>query len=280
MTNEPFVIERTYNAPIEKVWKAITDKDQMKKWYFDMPAFQPVVGTEFTFEGCADDKNYLHVCIVKEVIEGRKLSYSWRYDGHEGDSLVTFELFPEGSKTRLKLTHSGLETFPKDDPNMARASFAAGWTEIIGKLLPQFVEPAFLNYTLVLDAGLSVVWDLITQHELIREWASAFDPGTTIETTWQIGSLVSWFDGAGNIGAKGIVETFERERELSMRYFDDVEETDPAKLGEYRERFVLSEENGKTKLEIISGPLSRKDADFTQPMWDKALEKLEQMAVK
>ena len=30
--NTPFTIERTYNAPVENVWKAITDKDEMKKW--------------------------------------------------------------------------------------------------------------------------------------------------------------------------------------------------------------------------------------------------------
>ena len=140
--NEPFVIERTYNAPVGKVWKAITNKDQMKQWYFDMPAFQPVVGTEFTFEGGTECRTYLHICVVKEVIAEKKLSYSWRYDGVEGDSLVTFELFPEGDQTRLRLTHEGLHTFPKDDPNMARDSCAAGWTEIIGKLLPRFVEPA------------------------------------------------------------------------------------------------------------------------------------------
>ena len=27
----PLVIERTYNAPAETVWKALTDKDQMKQ---------------------------------------------------------------------------------------------------------------------------------------------------------------------------------------------------------------------------------------------------------
>ena len=36
MKNEPFVIERTYNATAEKVWQAITDKNQMKQWYFDI----------------------------------------------------------------------------------------------------------------------------------------------------------------------------------------------------------------------------------------------------
>lgn len=41
MKNEPFVIERTFYSPVEKVWKAITDKDQMKEWYFDVPQFNP-----------------------------------------------------------------------------------------------------------------------------------------------------------------------------------------------------------------------------------------------
>lgn len=31
MKPEPFVIERTFNAPIERVWKAITDREQMKQ---------------------------------------------------------------------------------------------------------------------------------------------------------------------------------------------------------------------------------------------------------
>jgi hypothetical protein len=48
-------------------------------------------------------------------------------------------LFPEGDKTRLKLTHEGLETFPKL-PAYARTNFEKGWTEIIGSSLKQHVE--------------------------------------------------------------------------------------------------------------------------------------------
>ena len=140
MSTQPFEIERTYNAPVARVWKAITDKDQMKQWYFDLPAFKPVVGTQFTFEGGTPENTYLHICEVKEVIEEKKISYSWRYDGYEGDSLVTFELFPEdGNRTRVKLTHAGLETFPAN-PDFAASNFEAGWTSIIGKSLMKFVE--------------------------------------------------------------------------------------------------------------------------------------------
>src|SRR5256885_16872807 len=115
MNNEPFVIERTYNTPIEKVWKAITDRDLMKQWYFDIAAFKPEVGFEFTFEGGSEEKKYTHLCKVLEIVTNKKLSYSWRYKDYEGNSVVTFELFDEGDKTRLKLTHEGLETFPKDN---------------------------------------------------------------------------------------------------------------------------------------------------------------------
>jgi hypothetical protein len=53
--------------------------------------------------------------------------------------LVTFELFADGDKTQLKLTHEGLETFPKT-PSFARKNFMEGWTQIIGSSLKDFVE--------------------------------------------------------------------------------------------------------------------------------------------
>jgi uncharacterized protein YndB with AHSA1/START domain len=140
MNNEPFVIERTYNAPVNKVWKAITDKDLMQQWYFNIAAFKPEVGFEFTFEGGSEEKKYMHLCKVLEVIPNKKLSYSWHYKDYEGSSVVTFELFDEGDKTRLKLTHEGLETFPQNNKDFAKESFVQGWTHIIGTSLKNFAE--------------------------------------------------------------------------------------------------------------------------------------------
>lgn len=141
MKNEPFVIERTFNAPIEKVWKAITDKDQMKQWYFDLSEFKPVVGFEFRFSGQGHKgEQYLHLCKITDVVVNKKLRYSWKYDNFEGMSYVTFELFEEGSKTRLKLTHEGLETFPANNPDFAKESFTDGWTYLIGTSLQKFIE--------------------------------------------------------------------------------------------------------------------------------------------
>ncbi|HET6767454.1 MAG TPA: SRPBCC family protein [Chitinophagaceae bacterium] len=144
LIDDVIVIERSYNAPIEKVWKAITDKDEMKKWYFDLSAFKPEPGFEFQFYGVGKQgQKFLHLCKVIEVINQKKLTYSWGYDGYGGNSFVTFELFPEGSKTRLKLSHKGLETFPATAHNdFAKENFMEGWTHIIGTGLKEYVEKA------------------------------------------------------------------------------------------------------------------------------------------
>lgn len=141
MKTESIVIERIYNAPIELVWKALTEKEQIRQWSFEVSDFKPEVGFEFTFRGGKDGIK-IHLSKVVEVITNKKLSYTWRYQGHVGDSLVTFELFPEGEKTKMRLTHEGIETIAINGPEFARENFIQGWTSIIGTLLKEFVEKA------------------------------------------------------------------------------------------------------------------------------------------
>jgi len=141
MNEQPFVIERIYNAPLEKVWKAITDRTEMKQWYFDIAEFKPEPGFEFNFTAGDKNKSYLHLCRVTDVEEGKRIAYTWRYDGYEGDSEVTWELIEENGKTRVKLTHSGLETFPAEtNPDLAKKNFEKGWNEILGKSLMEYLE--------------------------------------------------------------------------------------------------------------------------------------------
>jgi uncharacterized protein YndB with AHSA1/START domain len=137
---DPIILERTYNAPAATVWSALTDTAQMKQWYFDVQNFAPVVGQEFSFLAGNDGKKWLHLCKVKEVVPGKKIAYTWRYDGHPGDSLVSFELFDEGDKTRMKLTHAGLDTFPAI-ADFKKDNFMGGWSYFAGTGLKKFVEP-------------------------------------------------------------------------------------------------------------------------------------------
>jgi len=136
---EAIILERTFDAPVGRVWTALTDVDQMRLWYFDLKEFKPEIGFEFEFIVEHEGNSYHHLCRVTEVIPQKKIAYTWRYKGEAGDSLVIIELSPEGEKTHLKLTHSGVETFPKT-PAYARKNFEDGWAAIIGSELKQFVE--------------------------------------------------------------------------------------------------------------------------------------------
>jgi uncharacterized protein YndB with AHSA1/START domain len=137
----PIVIERSFNAPIDMVWQAITDVKQMKQWYFpQLASFKPQVGFETRFNVLHNDKDYPHIWKVTEVDPGRKITYNWKLGGRPGDSFVTFELFPEGQQTKLRFTHAGLETFlPATHPDMARGNFVKGWTHFTTALW-EFVE--------------------------------------------------------------------------------------------------------------------------------------------
>lgn len=141
-TSKDIVVERLFTAPIDMVWKALTVKELMKEWYFDLAAFKAEKGFKFEFRGGpSPEKQYLHLCEIIEVVSQKKLTYSWRYDGFEGNSYVTFELTKQGSQTLLKLTHTGIDTFPHSNGDFAIDNFKEGWNQIINTSLRGFLEP-------------------------------------------------------------------------------------------------------------------------------------------
>lgn len=137
-TTEPLVKEVILNASVSLVWEALTNKDQLKQWCFDMNAFKPEPGFEFEFYGENEGKKYLHLCKVIDVEPQKKMKWLWAYEEVPGDTYVTFELFPQGNQTRLRLTHEGLENLPQDE-HYAKNNFVAGWNSILEKSLPAFL---------------------------------------------------------------------------------------------------------------------------------------------
>ena len=135
MNEQPIIIEDVFPVPVETVWRAITDNDQMKQWYFSLDAFRPEKGFEFQFEGSDGKQTFLHLCRITEVIPNKKLSHTWRYEGQPEETQVTFELFDEDGKTRLRLTHEGLEKIAHHGPAFAKENFVEGWKGIVGTSL-------------------------------------------------------------------------------------------------------------------------------------------------
>ena len=140
-SDEPVVIEQTFEAPIETVWRSITEIDLMRQWYFEnIPDFRAEVGFETQFNVHSQGRDFLHMWRVTEVAPLSKIACDWRFDGYPGDSFVVFELFEEGDLTRLRLTACVRESFPQDIPEFTRDSCVAGWEYFIRQRLRGCLE--------------------------------------------------------------------------------------------------------------------------------------------
>jgi uncharacterized protein YndB with AHSA1/START domain len=175
----PIVIERTFQAPMETVWKAITNVDDMKQWWphlAPLESFHAEVGFETQFSIRHNDQDFMHIWKVTEVVPGKKITYDWKFGGTPGNSSATFELFPDGEKTKLRLTHKGLDTFlPEKNPHLARGNFLMGWTSLASSL-GEFVEKAAgagagdFVLSRVFDAPRELVWKAFTDPEHMKNW--------------------------------------------------------------------------------------------------------------
>ena len=127
----------TYKHPVSKVWKALTDKAALSQWL--MPTdFEPVVGHKFQFK-TKPQGNFDGIvnCEVLEIVEGKRLSYSWS-TGKTLRTVVVFELTDKGNETQLDFQHKGFEGFL--DRLIARNILAAGWKrKILTRLLPEYL---------------------------------------------------------------------------------------------------------------------------------------------
>lgn len=141
MNRDYLVLERLLPASIERVWKSISEPEELKYWFFNLEEFRPEVGFRFSFTaGHKEETQYLHICEVIEVIPLKKLSYSWRYEGYHGRSVVTIELQEQNEKTLLRLTHTGISSFPKDNPNFLLRNFEEGWSQLIDQSLNKYLN--------------------------------------------------------------------------------------------------------------------------------------------
>jgi uncharacterized protein YndB with AHSA1/START domain len=111
--------ERRLAHPPERVWRAITEPDELAKWFPARPeiAGERSVGAELTFT-YPENVEPPETGEVVEYDEAQLFAFTWRPGGDQAQ-LLRFELEPDGDGTKLVFTHE----LPKPDS----AKVAAGW---------------------------------------------------------------------------------------------------------------------------------------------------------
>lgn len=139
--SNPIIVEHKVNAPVHQVWKALTDKTEMRSWYFDIYDFELEHGKVFNFHEPGEEKKYHHQGEILEIIPNQKLKHSWAYpEFSDKKTMVSWELYPEGNGTLVKLIHDDIDQFHDLGENFSRDSFTEGWNGIIGQSLKPYLE--------------------------------------------------------------------------------------------------------------------------------------------
>ncbi len=137
---DPIILTFTYNTPIEKVWTAITELDQMQQWYFEaLKSFEAKVGHKTSFVVMVEDRKYTHEWEVTEVIPHEKIVYDWKIAEYDGASYSMFTLKDKGNSTELTVTSIVTKAFPSDIPEFKRESGVQGWTYLLGDSLRKYL---------------------------------------------------------------------------------------------------------------------------------------------
>src|SRR5438105_8999201 len=86
-----FVISRTFDAPLEKVWKAWTEREELMKWFSPKGFAMTTAKLDFrpggTFHYCmrgADGKEMWGKFIYREIAPGQKIALDHSFSDEKG----------------------------------------------------------------------------------------------------------------------------------------------------------------------------------------------------
>ena len=106
MENIEFMLD--IDMPKEKVWESLTDKEKLRKWWGEKNIkMEPRMDGEFHQSQTKNDGTLIstHGTVIMVVLNHR-LSFTWKRDDWDGETLVTFYLLPQNEKTKLYFLHS------------------------------------------------------------------------------------------------------------------------------------------------------------------------------
>ena len=136
----PRAIEKevVIEAPLEVVWRLVTDPEQIRQWFADEAEVELRVGGNGRLRFKSGDSYQLQV----EALEPfRRFAFRWvQPEGSPARAnntmLVEFMLEPEAGGTRLRVVESGFDTIDWSDAEKAKYAegHSRGWQVILGRL--------------------------------------------------------------------------------------------------------------------------------------------------
>ncbi len=148
--SKPIVIKRTFNAPVETVWRSFSEPDHVKNWWGPKGYTTPSAEIDFREGGkyifCMrgpDGKDIYSTGVYREIVPMEKIVCTDSFSDSEGNVvpasvygmadypdmlLVTFTFEEADDKTNFTLRHEGIPSGEMHD------MCTVGWNQLFDKL--------------------------------------------------------------------------------------------------------------------------------------------------
>ena len=147
MNATEYKIEReiVIDAPVEVVWRTITEPDQISQWFADKVELEAEPGAH-GYMGFGDQGGPV---VVEAVDPPSRFSFRWNHPAGDepaaGNSLlVEFTLEGVGEQTRLRVVESGLDplAWPTAEKQRYADEHNGGWGKFLDRLARLLAERA------------------------------------------------------------------------------------------------------------------------------------------
>ncbi|WP_114790900.1 SRPBCC domain-containing protein [Niabella yanshanensis] len=140
-----------------------------------------------------------------------------------------------------------------------------------------------LNFSIVISAPVEKVWETLWNDHTYRKWTAPFNPGSYMESDWQVGGKTLFLDAERN-GMLSTIKTLESPRLVEFSHYGElnkgVEDTTSDRVRSYAgavERYELLPDEKGTLLKV----LVQTNDEYEQMMNDgftKSLQELKELA--
>ncbi len=121
------VQEYEINAPIEKVWEALINPEEIEKWGGGPAKMEALEGTKFSLWGGDVYGTNIEVELYKKLVQ------EWYGGKWEEPSILTFKLQKAGNTTKIGLLHENV-------PDGEYKDIEQGWKDYYMGPLKNYVE--------------------------------------------------------------------------------------------------------------------------------------------
>ncbi len=274
----------TIKAPVNEVWKALTKKDQMKEWYFDIPDFELTVGSTFNFFEPGKNQEFHHRCVIKDLELNKKLVYTWTYPNHsQGESVISWTLAENNDTTTVVLRHDGLENLSDGGPVFDADNFQKGWNGFMASLKNYIYGMRKHQYEISINASADKVWNVLWGDDTYTEWTEPFCQGSFFKGELKEGNRIHFLSPELG-GMYSDIIFFTPSKIALFQHIGEVKDGEELPLDEKAEqwtgsfeKYELFEKDGNTVL-MAEIDLVPDHSDYFDQTFPKGLEKVKALA--